>query len=219
MNHNETNTAVPALPLISVGDSSIMNSRFLVVGAGISGITIANLFSQDPDATVTVIDSKGTIGGNCYDYRNEYGITVHKYGSHIFHTQNEDVWHFVQNHSRFNTYMHRVYAVIEGNEVPIPFNFDSIYQCFPPTLAERLEKKLLEKYGFGRKVPIKDFMEQDDEDLRFLAQYVYEHVFKNYTSKQWGLKPDEMDGAVTARVPIYLSRDCRYFQDRYQGIP
>ena len=115
--------------------------------------------------------------------------------------------------------MHKVIGLVDGNLVSIPFNFNTIRDVFPKTLADRLETKLLQQYKLGSKIPIMDFMKQDDEDLRFLAKFVYEHVFLHYTEKQWGKKPDDIDGAVTARVPVYLSKDDRYFQDRFQGIP
>lgn len=195
-------------------------STHLVIGAGISGSTIANLLSnRDGSERVEVIDRNPTIAGNCFDYLDENNIMIHKYGSHIFHTSDRKVWDFLSQFTSFNTYMHRVYAVIEGNEVSIPFNFDSIRRCFPERMAERIESKLLDRFRYGSKIPIRDFMDQDDEDLRFLAQYVYDNVFVHYTEKQWGKDPSQIDGAVTARVPVYLSRDCRYFQDAFQGIP
>ncbi len=194
-------------------------SKYLVVGAGISGSTVAACLSDNDDNEIDVIERSSSIGGNCYDYRDSEGIMVHKYGSHIFHTSNDNVWKFVTKYSDFNTYMHKVIAIVEGIEVPIPFNFDSIHKVFPESLANRIECKLLEKFEFGRKIPIKDFMNQNDEDLRFLANYIYENVFLHYTEKQWGTDPSKVDGAVTARVPVHLSRDCRYFQDTYQGIP
>ena len=191
----------------------------LIVGAGISGAVIANRYSSQKDTQITVIDRLDHIAGNCYDYRDDNNIMIHKYGSHIFHTSEKDVWQFLRQFTGFNTYMHRVVAVIEGNELPIPFNFNTIQMAFPKTLANRIEQKLLSKFQYGTKIPIKDFMEQDDEDLRFLAQYIYENVFLHYTEKQWGKDPSQIDGAVTARVPVYLSRDDRYFQNTYQGIP
>ncbi len=194
-------------------------SKFLVVGAGISGATVANILSNDDKNEITVIDRLDHIAGNCFDYRDDNNIMIHKYGSHIFHTSDKEVWTFLRQFTGFNTYMHRVVAVIEGNELPLPFNFNTIRMAFPQILAERIERKLLEKFQYGTKIPIRDFMEQDDEDLRFLAQYIYENVFLHYTEKQWGKSPDQIDGAVTARVPVYLSRDDRYFQNTYQGIP
>lgn len=192
-----------------------MNS--LVIGAGISGSVLANKLSYDNK--VTVIDSSGTVAGNCYDYRDSNGIMIHKYGSHIFHTSNKDVWDFLSQFTSFNTYMHKVIGLVDGNEVPIPFNFNTIQKIFPKTLAYSIEKKLLNQYNYNTKIPIMEFIKQGDEDLRFLAEYIYENVFLHYTEKQWGKTPSEIDGAVTARVPVYLSRDDRYFQDRFQGIP
>lgn len=144
---------------------------------------------------------------------------IHKHGSHIFHTNNEAVWGFVNRFATFNTYMHKVVGLIDGIEAQIPFNFNTLHQVFPSILAKRLEGKLLEKFEYNKKVSILEFQKQDNEDLRFLANYVYEKIFLNYTTKQWGLSPDKIDEAVTARVSVYLSKDSRYFQDKYQGIP
>ena len=196
-----------------------MSTRYLVVGAGISGAVIANLISQDLDNQVTVIDSSDYIAGNCYDYRDENGIMIHKYGSHIFHTSNEKVWEFLNRYTKFNNYKHRVRAVIEGKEVPVPFDFDSIDKCFPQKTAKIIKDKLLDRFGYGARIPICDFLEQDDDDLHSLALYIYDNVFVNYTSKQWGKRPDELDGAVTARVPVSMSFDSGYFRDTYEGIP
>ena len=191
----------------------------LVVGAGLSGSVIANLLASRLNENVLVIDTKNHVAGNCYDYCDNNGIMVHKYGSHIFHTNNEKVWSFVRKFADFNQYMHRVFAIIDGNETTIPFNFNTLYAVFPPVFAKRLEKKLLEQFEYNQKIPILELQKYDDTDLKFLANYIYEKVFLHYTTKQWGLKPDEFDSAVTARVPVYLSKDDRYFQDKYQGIP
>ena len=191
----------------------------LVIGAGFSGAVIAYLLAEKLNEQVLVIDKKNHIAGNCYDYRDKNGIMIHKYGSHIFHTSNEKVWNFIKQFGDFNQYMHKVVAVIDGIETTIPFNFNTIYDVFPKTLAEKLEEKLLENFEYNKKIPILEFLKQDDEDLKFLAEYVYEKVFLHYTAKQWGVNPESVDGAVTARVPVYLSKDNRYFQDKYQGIP
>lgn len=191
----------------------------IIVGAGFSGAVIANLLAEQLNEEVLIIDKKEHIAGNCYDYRDKNGIMIHKYGSHIFHTNNEKVWNFIRKFADFNQYMHKVVAVIDGIQTTIPFNFNTLYDVFPHTLAKRLEEKLLEKFEYNKKVPILEFQKQDDDDLKFLANYVYEKVFLHYTTKQWGVSPNEVDGAVTARVPVYLSKDNRYFQDKYQGIP
>ena len=191
----------------------------LIVGAGFSGATMARKIAEELNEKVVVIDVKNHIGGNSYDYRDKNGIMIHKYGSHIFHTNLENVWKFITRFTKFNTYMHKVIAIIDGVETTIPFNFRTLYDVFPETLAKRLEEKLLANFEYNKKVPILEFQKQDDEDLKFLANYVYEKVFLHYTTKQWGVEPTEVDGAVTARVPVYISCDERYFQDKYQGIP
>lgn len=196
-----------------------MSQTNIIVGSGFSGATIARLIAENFGEKVVVVDKKDHIAGNSYDYRDENGIMIHKYGSHIFHTNNEKVWSFLKQFTVFNTYMHEVVGILDGIEAQIPFNFTTLYQIFPETLAKRLEEKLLKKFEYNKKVPILEFQKQDDEDLKFLAEYVYEKIFLNYTTKQWGVSPKDVDGAVTARVPVYLSKDNRYFQDKYQGIP
>lgn len=191
----------------------------LVVGAGFSGATIANLLADKSDEQVLVVDKKDHIGGNCYDYRDKNGIMIHAYGSHIFHTNSEKVWTYLKQFTDFNTYMHKVIGILDGIETHIPFNFNTLYDVFPKSYAELLEHKLLDNFNINTKVPILEFQKQDDDDLKYLANYVYEKIFLEYTTKQWGVSPTDVDGAVTARVPVYLSKDNRYFQDKYQGIP
>lgn len=191
----------------------------IIIGAGVSGASIASLIANDLQEKVLVVDKKPHIAGNCYDYKDENGIMIHKYGSHIFHTNDENVWNFVQKFADFNTYMHKVIGIVDGIETHIPFNFNSLYDVFPKNLAKRLEDKLLSSFDYNTKVPILEFQKQEDEDLKFLANYIYEKIFLNYTIKQWGINPNEVDSAVTARVPVFLSKDDRYFQDKYQGIP
>lgn len=196
-----------------------MSRTNIVVGAGFSGATIANLIATELNEKVIIIDKKEHIAGNSYDYRDENGIMIHKYGSHIFHTNNEKVWKFLSQFTSFNPYMHEVVGILDGIEAQIPFNFNTLYQVFPHSMAKKLEEKLLDTFEYNTKVPILEFQKQDDDDLKYLANYVYEKIFLNYTTKQWGLSPKDVDGAVTARVPVYLSKDNRYFQDKYQGIP
>ena len=197
----------------------VLDVKNLVVGAGFSGATIARKIAEDLNQKVVVIDAKGHIAGNAYDYRDKNGIMVHKYGSHIFHTNLENVWKFISRFTGFNTYMHKVVAIIDGIETTIPFNLRTLYDVFPETMAKHMEEILLNSFEYNKKIPILEFQKQNNADLRFLANYVYEKVFLHYTTKQWGVKPDEVDGAVTARVPVYISCDNRYFQDKYQGIP
>ncbi len=192
--------------------------RILVVGSGISGATVARCLA-DKKHEVTVIDERPHIAGNCYDYFDENGIVVHQYGTHIFHTDSKDVWDFISRFTKWFPYQHKVVALIDGQLVPIPFNLNSIDKIFPASIAKRLEEKLLASFGFNVKVPILELRKAADKDLLFLADFVYEKVFLHYTLKQWGMRPEDLDPMVTGRVPIYISRDDRYFQNRYQGIP
>jgi UDP-galactopyranose mutase len=108
---------------------------------------------------------------------------------------------------------------VDGKKVPVPFNLDSLYAVFTPGYASKLEELLLKHYGFGSKVPILKLRREASGELHFLAEYIYEKVFYGYNLKQWGLTPEELGPGVTGRVPIHVSRDDRYFQDRYQAIP
>ncbi len=193
--------------------------KILIVGCGLSGATLARLIADNTAHHVHIIDKKSHVAGHCHDYKDENGITIHAYGSHIFHTEHEKVWNFIRQFTDFNQYMHKVVALVDGIETTIPFNIQSLHKVLPASLAQRLEEKLLQRFSYNSKIPILEFLEQDDEDLKFLAHYVYEKVFLQYTAKQWGLTPKGIDSAVTARVPLYISQDCRYFQDKYQGIP
>ena len=190
----------------------------LVVGAGLSGATVARLLA-DRGEKVLVVDKKPHIAGNSYDYKDENGISIHKYGSHIFHTSNVEVWRFVRRFADFNTYFHKVLAVIDGIETNIPFNLDTLYDVFPKNMASRIEERLLLNYEFNQKIPICDLQRRNDADLKFLAKYVYEKVFKTYTEKQWGMELDQLDSFVSARVPVLVGRNSGYFYDTYQGIP
>lgn len=192
--------------------------NFLVVGCGPSGSCLANRIG-DNNNKVVIIDQKDHIGGNCYDYFDSNGIDIHQYGTHIFHTENQDVWNFLSRFTQWYPYQHEVKALIDGQLVPIPFNFNSIEQLFPQKMAHSLIEALLNEFPFNKKVPILKLRESKNKDLQFLAEYVYEKVFLHYTVKQWGVKPEDLDPLVTGRVPVFVGRDNRYFQAKYQGIP
>lgn len=196
-----------------------MKCDVLIVGAGLAGSILAERIATQLDRKVIVIDKRFHIGGNCYDYRSEEGILVHKYGPHIFHTNNLSQIEYLSKFTEWHPYYHRVLGSVDGKLVPIPFNFNSLYELFPPRFSRRIEKKLIEKFGYGVKIPILKLKEDGDEEIKFLADFIYRNVFLNYTMKQWDLKPEELDPSVTSRIPVFLSRDNRYFQDTYQGIP
>nr|AAR85514.1 Glf [Thermoanaerobacterium thermosaccharolyticum] len=196
-----------------------MRYDYVVVGAGIAGITFAENISSELNEKVLIIEKRNHIGGNCYDEYNENGILIHKYGPHIFHTNNKRVWDYLSQFTEWNIYYHKVLGSIDGKFVPIPFNLNTLHELLPESLANRLENQLIQKFGYGCKIPILKLKQSSDKDLKFLADFIYEKVFLNYTTKQWGMKPEELDPEVTGRVPVYISRDNRYFQDKYQGLP
>ncbi|MEL6351083.1 MAG: UDP-galactopyranose mutase [Cyanobacteria bacterium J06627_28] len=196
-----------------------MRFNWLIIGAGYSACVLAERIATQLGQKVLIVEKRSHIGGNAYDYYNEYGHLVHKYGPHIFHTKSKQVWNYLSRFTQWRPYYHHVLAVVEGKKVPIPFNLNTLYELFPPRYAEKLEALLLDNFGFGKKVPILQLKESKNKDLALLADYIYDNVFLRYTQKQWNLKPEELDNGVTARVPIYISRDNRYFQDTYQATP
>lgn len=193
---------------------------FIVVGAGITGCVLAERIATRLKKKVLIIEKRNHIGGNCYDYvDSNTGIIVHKYGPHIFHTDYREVFEYLSNFTDWDVYIHKVIAVIDGKRIPLPFNFKSIDMVFPQHMAHRIKEKLINTYGFGKKVSILELKQSSDADLILLADYVYNKVFLNYTSKQWNKKPEEIDHSVTARVPVYTSYQEGYFTDKYQALP
>jgi len=192
---------------------------YLIVGAGFAGSVLAERIASQLDKKVLIVDKRNHIGGNAFDYYNEEGILVHKYGPHIFHTNSKKVIDYLSQFTEWRPYFHRVLAVVEGEKVPVPFNLNSIYKLFPQMFARRLEEELIKNFGYGQKIPILKLRETTNKNLKWLADYIYDNIFYGYTVKQWDLKPEELDAAVTARVPVYISRDDRYFQDTYQLMP
>jgi len=190
----------------------------VIIGAGLTGITLAERFAS-LGKQVLIIEKRNHFGGNCYDFKDRNGILVHKYGSHIFHTDYKEPWDYLSKFTDWIYYQHRVLGFIDGKFVPVPFNLNTLYELFSTRVAGKLEDKLINKFGYGKKIPILVLKKTRDKDLKFLANFVYKKVFLYYTKKQWGLKPEKIDPSVTARVPLVISRDDRYFQDKYQGIP
>ncbi|MBT5399576.1 UDP-galactopyranose mutase [bacterium] len=192
---------------------------YIIVGAGFSGCVIAERIANILDKKVLIVDKRSHVGGNCYDYKDNNGIIVHKYGPHLFHTDNDDTFNYLSKFTSWVDYSHKVVAYIDGKKVPIPFNLNTISQLFPKDVYKTFEKKLIDEFGYNKKIPIFTLMESDDQDLKFLANYVYENVYVNYTAKQWGLDPKDLDPSVMSRVPIFIGLDDRYFHDKYQSLP
>lgn len=191
----------------------------IVIGAGIGGSVIARELAERGNEKVLVIEKKDHIGGNCYDENDEYGILIHKYGPHIFHTNNERVFEYLSRYTEWYEFGHKVVADVKGQLIPVPFNLNTLHMVYDQETADRLEKKLVEAYGMESRVPILELMNHEDKDIQSIADYVYKNIFLEYTMKQWGQKPEEIDPSVTGRVPVLISYDDRYFQDKYQGVP
>ena len=201
-----------------------MEERFImydciIIGSGIAGAAAARVLAEEQGKKVLVLEKKNHIGGNCYDGKDEYGILVHWYGPHIFHTGNEEVYEWLSRFTEWYAFGHEVVARVGDKLLPVPFNLNTLKMVYGEEKAAVLEKKLVDTFGFGARVPILKLREQQDEELRAIADFVYENVFLRYTMKQWGQTPEEIDPAVTGRVPVVISYDKRYFGDKYQGMP
>lgn len=190
----------------------------VVIGAGLAGSVLAERFASD-GKKVLLIERRRHVAGNCHDEVDANGILIHKYGPHLFHTDDAQIWDYLSRFTEWHLYHHRVRAVIDGKPVPIPFNLNTLREVFPQSLADKLEAALLKNFEYGKKIPILELKKSADSDLQFLADFVYEKIFLHYSEKQWGLSPDKISGAVTARVPVLVGRDDRYFGDRFQAMP
>ena len=191
----------------------------LVIGAGYAGAVAARELAERGGKRVLVLERRDHVAGNAYDCLDQNGVLIHQYGPHIFHTASRRVYDWLSRFTQWRDSQHRALANVHGVYIPGPFNLTSLHMAFPAQQAARLEEKLLAAYGEGARVTILELRENTDPEVRAVADYVYENVFVYYTMKQWGQTPEEIDPATTARVPILLSRDDRYFQDPYQGMP
>ncbi|MBI5083032.1 MAG: UDP-galactopyranose mutase [Acidobacteria bacterium] len=196
-----------------------MTFDWLIVGAGFSGCTLAERIASQLRQTVLLIDRRPYIGGNAADALDSHGILVHVHGPHIFHTRSREVWDYLSAFTSWRPYQHRVRALVDGLAVPVPFNLDSLKALSPPSAFPSMHQRLIDAFGEDAEIPILRLRQHDDPVIRDVATLAYEKVFYNYTLKQWGLTPEQLDPAVTARVPVRLSRDDRYFSDPYQAMP
>lgn len=190
----------------------------IIIGTGYAGAVSARILAEK-GKKILIIDERDHIGGNAFDETDEHGILIHTYGPHIFHTKDKEVYDFLGRFTEWIPYHHKVVGNVYGKYIPIPFNLNSIRMVYEKEKAEDIIEKLISEYGKETAIPILRLRENKDEAIRELADYVYENVFVKYTGKQWGLKPDEIDPAVTARVPVILTEKDGYFTDEYQAMP
>lgn len=188
---------------------------YLNVGAGFAGSVLAERLASQSDARVLIVDRRNHIGGNAYDFYNEAGILVHKYGPHIFHTNSENVFNYLSRFTEWRPYEHRVQASVDGQLVPIPINADTLNKLY----GLRLNCNEVESFLAALAEPCAEIKTSKDVVISRVGKDLYEKFFKNYTRKQSGLDPSELDASVTSRVPIRQNRDDRYFTDRFQAMP
>ncbi len=189
----------------------------LVAGAGLAGLTSARILAER-GKKVLVVERRRHIGGNCYDYRNAHGITVHAHGPHIFHTNFRDVWDFVRRFSDFNYYQHRVLSYAQGVCYPFPINCDTLSMVMGKRIAVSEVAGILREEVAAAEFtdPPRNFR---DAIVSQVGERLYEMFFAPYTEKQWGRSPELLSADVANRIPIRENRDDRYFSDTYQGIP
>lgn len=193
-----------------------MTYDIIIVGAGISGATLAERYATVHNKKVLVLEKRDHVGGNCYDYNNEHGIRVSKYGAHLFHTSYEDVWKYVNRFSKWYPYEHSVLGKIDGKLVPIPVNITTVNVLLGTNILNEDEMKhWLAENQVANPKPIHG----KEAALARVGPVLYEKIFMNYTKKQWDKYPEELDAEVLNRIPVRTNFDIKYFSDVHQALP
>lgn len=187
-----------------------------IVGAGISGAVIARLLAEQGTASV-VFDKRAHIAGNCHSERDpETNVMLHVYGPHIFHTDDKEVWDFVNAYSEFMPYTNRVKAIYKGNVYLLPVNLHTINQFFNKTLRPDEARDFIESKADKSITNPQNFEEQA---ISMIGRELYEAFFKGYTRKQWGCEPTELPASILKRLPLRFNYNDNYFNHQYQGMP
>jgi UDP-galactopyranose mutase len=186
----------------------------LIVGAGFAGSVLAERLANI-GRKVLIVDKRAHIGGNAFDKFDDAGILIHPYGPHIFHTNSLEALDYLGRFTAWRPYQHRVLASVDGQELPIPINLDTVNRMYNLNLTS------FELEDFFANVAEKreKILTSEDVVIAKVGRELYEKFFRGYTRKQWALDPSELDASVTARVPTRTNRDDRYFTDTYQAIP
>jgi UDP-galactopyranose mutase len=188
---------------------------YMIVGAGLSGAVLAERLATKSGKKVLLVEKRNHIGGNTFDYYNEEGILIHKYGPHIFHTNSAEVFNYLSKFTKWRSYEHRVLASVDGLLVPIPINLNTINQLYGLNLnCDEVDAFLHSKAEKKDRIQT-----SEDAVVSKVGRQLYEKFFKGYTRKQWNLDPSELDASVTSRIPTRNNKDNRYFTDTYQAIP
>ncbi|UOF91393.1 UDP-galactopyranose mutase [Fodinisporobacter ferrooxydans] len=187
---------------------------YLIVGAGFAGCVTAERLASS-GKKVLLIDKRPHIGGNAFDEFDQYGILIHKYGPHIFHTNSEQIFKYLSKFTEWHHYEHRVLAKVDDQLLPIPINLDTINRLYHLDLDEESLKDFYEKV----REPREFIRTSEDVVLNTVGRDLYEKFYRGYTRKQWGMDPSELSASVTARIPVRTNRDDRYFTDTYQVMP
>jgi UDP-galactopyranose mutase len=188
---------------------------YLIVGAGFAGSVLAERLATQENKKVLIIDKREHIGGNAYDYYNNDGILIHKYGPHIFHTNSKEIFEYLGQFTPWRPYEHKVLASVDGQLVPIPINLNTINALYGLNLCSAD----VENFFAERAEKIDRVKTSEDVVVGKVGRELYEKFFRGYTRKMWDLDPSELDSSVTARVPTRTNRDDRYFTDTYQAMP
>ena len=197
------------------GASGERKYDFLIVGAGFSGAVLAERLATESGKKVLLVDKRSHIGGNAYDEVNADGLLIHPYGPHIFHTASQKVVEYLSRFTEWRSYEHRVLASVDGKLVPIPINMETIEKLYGLELdVEGMEAFLSERAE--KREPIRT---SEDIVISKVGRELYEKFFRNYTRKQWGVDPSELDSSVAGRIPVRFDRDDRYFSDAFQAMP
>ncbi len=188
----------------------------LVVGAGYAGSIMAERLATQRGECVLVIDKRDHIAGNAYDYYDEHGVLVHRYGPHIFHTNSEKVVDYLSRFTDWRPYEHRVLAHVDGMDVPMPINRTTINMLYGLGLTTDAE---VEEFLAARAEPVDHIRNSEDVVVAKVGRELYEKFFRGYTRKQWQRDPSELNSSVCARIPIRTNEDDRYFTDSFQNLP
>jgi len=189
--------------------------RIAVVGAGFSGAVVARELAE-AGHVVDVFESRDHVAGNCHTVRHETGVMVHVYGPHIFHTQHERVWQYVQRFATFKPYRHRVRAMVGEKAYQMPMNLGLINAFFGTSFTPQEAEAFVASRADSSITSPKSFEEQG---MRLVGRELYEAFFAGYTRKQWGVDPKELPASILARLPLRFTDDDSYFNHPYQGIP